>query len=250
MATPESPPSIHKPLDTQKPWVLTAWEAQDSTNPYEENVPQSHCPPTSSMGARGTAPSPAQVTSWPGRAAPFLQLWGEGRTFLCPVSLGKSNGLFLHLPHRGPLDPHGTKGSAQGSSWVPAAWGVLLQHPPLCVPSSPEASERSGFNHCFLIKPVSKQERSPRGCPGFRAFPGLACHLVMAGAGRGKGATQSLQLAGNARSPKCLCSQAAPHLTAGTNSPGSCFCVAQNDWSWLLNALSKADICMPRTRGG
>lgn len=81
------------------------------------------------------------------------------------------------------------KGGAQCSSWVPAAWGVLLQHPTLCVPSGPEASEWSGFNHCFLIKPVSKQERRPLGFPGFRAFPGLACHLVMAGAGRGKGAT-------------------------------------------------------------
>lgn len=36
-------------------------------------------------------------------------------------------------------------------------------------------------------------------------------------------------------SPGCLCSQAAHHLAAGTNSPGSCFCVTQNSWPWHLN---------------
>lgn len=164
--------------------------AQDSPNPYSESVPQSHWPPhTSLMGARGTAPSPAQVTSWPGRAAPFLPLWGEGRTSLCPGSLGKSNGLFLFASHtEGLLTLMEPKGGAQGNSWVPAAWGVL-QRPPLYVPSGPEASDWSGFNHCFLINPMSKQERSPCSCPGFRVLPGFACHLVMAGAGRGKGAT-------------------------------------------------------------
>lgn len=167
------------------------------------------------MGTRGTAPSPAQVTSWPGRAAPFLLLWGEGRTSLCPRSLGKSKGLFLHLPHRGPLDPHGTQGRGlRQQLGPPAAWGVL-QRPPLCVPSGPEASDRSGFNHCFLIKPVSKQERSPRGCPGFRVLPGFACHLVMAGAGRGKDATWSLQLAGGRVLPRV--STWMPLLTGGSS---------------------------------
>ncbi|KAH0517848.1 hypothetical protein LTLLF_118835 [Microtus ochrogaster] len=55
------------------------------------------------------------------------------------------------------------KGGARSNSWVLAAWGVLLQHAPLCVPSGPEASKRSGFNHCFLIKPVleASAELSP-----------------------------------------------------------------------------------------
>lgn len=62
-----------------------------------------------------------------------IQLWGEGRTFLCPVSLGKSNGLFLHLPHRGPLDPHGTQGRRSMQQLGPGSLGCAAAAPdPVC----------------------------------------------------------------------------------------------------------------------